>query len=806
MFSLKTMNSNVQMFSKQSESITKLKMLDKDFNYFITQKGIFVNYDNINSKIESFDIVLNSLKKSIHDSIAMNNLCKKIDHIKEDFLIKVTLLEHTKSYNSIIANSLNYLLDLKKSVKKELNLTSNQMLLIEKTLFETMGYYTNIYNNKDRILKNLKLIENISLNQNSRYLEFFLKHEREILDRISTIQQEYKNVQDLNIFKKLTVINNQLQKHHNYYIGVGRAIMMGLVLFAIIFVFSILFLHRKSLKNKKELASYKYAIENSDNSIVITDVDSNIIYVNEVFERESGYSKEEAIGKNPRILQSGMMNENNYKNIYTDLKKNKKWEGEFINKRKDGSVFYEKASILPIIIDNEVVSYLAIKLNITKYVEQERKVEFLAYHDTLTTLPNRFHFEEYFNNKILHSGKKVALFYMDLDRFKTINDSLGHSVGDKLLKVFASRLKHVLSKDDFIARIGGDEFIAIVNHGRKMQLSLVGQRILDSFKDPIVIEGHSLNISTSIGISLYPLDGRDLGTLMKHADTAMYKAKLEGRNNFRFFTKKLSDEINYRLTIEQELQNALKKNELYVVYQPKYNLNSKKIIGFEALIRWENEKLGFVEPDKFILVSEEIGLINEIGYFVYEKACKDFLTLKEIDPSLDHISINISTVQFNQNDFIQNLNKISKSIAIEPTSVELEVTETYIMEDVDKNIMALQELKDLGYKIAIDDFGTGYSSFSYLNKLPINTLKIDKSFVDNICSVKKERDIANSIIALANNLNFNIVVEGIEYKDQEELLINMGCTIGQGYLFSRPQKLKDLKLFVKNSAKELVSV
>jgi diguanylate cyclase (GGDEF)-like protein/PAS domain S-box-containing protein len=805
-FTFQTINSNIQLFSKQSDIITKLKLLDKDFHYFASQKGVFHNYDNINQKIESFQQTLALLKSYMQKNNNNKNYIAYIDKIALDFQKKVNLIEHIKSYNSIIINTLNYLHDLEKNIQTHSPVTEKELALLNTTLFLSMQFYTNNNSVYNKTIQNIKKIKTIAEHTQDKYIDYFYKHENELITRIAYIKKEKTFVHQLNIYQRLDNLYQKLQSDFHNYLFLGKAIMLFIMFFLASLLMTILYFHRKSVEQKKELSAYKYAIENSDNSIVITDLNKNITFVNEAFEKETGYSKEEAIGQNPRILKSDLLNKEHYESLNYALENQQKWEGEFINKRKDGTIYYEKASIGPMFVDDKVIGYIAIKLNITKYIEQERKVKFLAYHDPLTSLPNRHQFEQYFRDMIFNKNKKVALFYIDLDHFKNINDTLGHHAGDELLKVFAKRLRAEISHQDFIARIGGDEFIAIINLHDTTDLEKIANRILTSLHSPIHIQGQNLNITTSIGIARFPEDGKTLESLLKHADTAMYKAKTDGRNNFHFFTQQLSDKAYERLTIEQELRQALKKNELYMVYQPKYQLDKKEIIGFEALIRWENEKLGFVSPDKFIYIAEEIGLINEIGYFVFEQACKDFNTFKAIHDSLKHIAINVSTIQLEQKNFIDTINQITKKYALSPSNIEIEVTETYVMKNIEKNIQRLGELRENGYQIAIDDFGTGYSSFAYLKKLPITTLKIDKSFIDDICKDIKDKNIVNTIITLADNLGFNTVAEGVEYHNQEKLLVQMGCQTAQGYIFSKPLKAKEITDFIYSRYKDKMFV
>ena len=798
-----TTHKNIEFFSQSSNAVTHLKLLDKDFNYFIMKKGVFSNYDVINQKMDDFQKTLLLFQNITQINHYDKRYQRLIEGIKKDFQGKIDLIEHTKSYHSIILNSLNYLHDLKKSIQRYSLVSEEEFMLLDDTLFLSTQLYMNSANIYHDIEKNLQKIKLLS-EARGDYLVYFYQHEKSILQTTMTMQKEYQKVLQLHIYHKLEILNGYLNEDFHGYLKMVNIIMIAVFGFAAMFLFSILYLYRKSLQQKKKLSAYKYAIENSDNSIIMTDINHLITYVNAAFTRETGYSEKEVLGKNPSFLSAKIGLGKDNQTLKETLQKEERWEGEFINRRKDGTIFYEKASIVPMVIDKNVTGYIAIKLNITEYIEQEKRVKFLAYHDTLTSLPNRFQFEYHFNHIIAKKEDKVALMYLDLDHFKTINDTLGHQVGDALLKVFAKRLRGVLAVEDFIARIGGDEFVVILQEDDHEKVSTIAQRMISSLKEPIFIQGNYLNMTTSIGIALFPKDGENLVRLLKHADTAMYAAKTKGRNQYQFFTQELSSTIYERLNIEQELRHALEKNELYMVYQPKYRLESKEIVGFEALIRWENEKLGFVPPDKFIPIAEEIGLIEDIGYFVFEKACRDFQLFSKIQSTLEHIAINVSTIQFKQEDFITRINALRQEVGLDPSAIELEVTESYIMENIEEHIAYLERLRAFGYNIAIDDFGTGYSSFSYLKRLPITTLKIDKSFVDDICVNKRDKDITNAIIALANNLGFATVAEGIEEHQQELLLQEMGCELGQGYFFSRPKKPSEIISFIQAKELELV--
>ncbi len=797
-----SINNNIQKYSTKVRQINQLLLLNKDFNHFAIQKSGFLNYDIINQKIKKFEIIIDKLNNQIIQENQNILLLKYIKEIKNIYQQKILLLEHIKSYNSTASSSIEYLHDLKKNMDNYSSLSKEQLAVINDTLFMTLELYTNIFNDGNQLHNNLKKIKSLIEDTDNNYIKYFYNNTISNIDQILSIQKEYKNIRKLKITHKLEKIHQILQSQYLKYQQTSHFILTVLMFSIFAMIVSIYILFKKSLEAKIKLQAYKYAIENSDNSIVITDLQHNITYVNDAFEKETLYKKEEVLGKNPNILKSGMMPDSHYENLLQTLQNRQKWEGEFINTRKDGTLMYEKASINPIIINGEITSYIAIKLNITKYVEQEKKVKFLALHDPLTSLPNRLNFQQYFKNHIQKHKHTAALMYLDLDRFKTINDSLGHHVGDELLKVFAKRLQFALNKDDFIARIGGDEFVIIIKIKEPKEAKIVAKRILDLLQTPIFVQKHNLNITTSIGIAYYPNDGDTLDILTKHADTAMYHAKQKGRNNFQLFSKTLSKEIDEKLQIDQALREAIKNNELYMMYQPKYSLKSKEIIGFEALVRWENPTLGFVGPDKFIPIAEDIGMIDAIGLFVFKKACQDFKLLKSINPNLKTMAINVSVMQLNNKNFIKKINKISQKEQINRSQIELEITESKLMDNVQRHITLLQKLKAQGYKIAIDDFGTGYSSFGYLNKLPIDTIKIDKSFIDDITLKKSDKDIVKAIITLCQNLNFHTVAEGIETKEQEEMLKSFGCDIGQGYLFSRAQKMQILQKFIKENMLE----
>ena len=433
-----------------------------------------------------------------------------------------------------------------------------------------------------------------------------------------------------------------------------------------------------------------------------------------------------------------------------------------------------------------------------KVVKNRKEVSYLAYHDTLTGLPNRTEFERSISEHIHRKGdlaKAFSVIFIDLDRFKIINDTLGHHIGDEMLIVLAKRIAKVLSEGDLLARIGGDEFVSILETNDKSVVDITVAQISSVIRDTIHIGEYSLNTTASIGIARYPEDGLDKSTLLKHADSAMYHAKDTGRDTYAFYTKQLSIDIERRLELEQELITALKKREFTLCFQPQYRLVTGKISGAEALIRWNSPALGDVSPEEFISVAEDTGMIVELGYYVFREACSTYMKWKESGVYLDLIAINISSVQLRQPDAYMQFKKIIEETGIDANNIEIELTERYIMEYTTENLTILSDLRSLGCRISIDDFGTGYSSMSYLKSLEIDTIKIDKSFILDLPGNQHDAEVSKAIIVLSQSLGYEVIAEGIENIEQENLLKEYSCDIGQGFFFAKPMNSDEFVAF-----------
>lgn len=433
-------------------------------------------------------------------------------------------------------------------------------------------------------------------------------------------------------------------------------------------------------------------------------------------------------------------------------------------------------------------------------VNSKAKLEYMSNHDVLTNLPNRRFFAhrlEYALKQAESKQTQLAVMFIDLDQFKQVNDTQGHHVGDLLLAQVAERLRSYVGRQDTLARIGGDEFNILVEEiSDSQQLSVMAQNYIQMFSPPFIVQGQEITISSSIGIALYPQDGTDSVDLIKNSDLAMYKAKEQGRNNFCFFSDDLFEQLSEKTEMTYELRQAIQAGDQFELhYQPKVCASSGQVASMEALIRWISPKFGFVPPDKFISLAEESGMIHAIGKWVLEQGCRDYMHLLEKNIVLEHVGINVSNIQLQSELFIPELIRVMKESNIQAKQLELEITESYIATDVDSAIKTLQTFRDMGLGIAIDDFGTGYSSMSYLQKLPISRLKIDKSFVDGLPHDNDSIAIVNAIMSLTNNFNLEVTAEGVEYQEQLEFLAQVGCDEIQGYYFSKPLPFDQLVEF-----------
>lgn len=469
---------------------------------------------------------------------------------------------------------------------------------------------------------------------------------------------------------------------------------------------------------------------------------------------------------------------------------------EFSLIRLDGTSIDVEMSAMPILFEGRIARHV-VGRDISERKQAEKTIQFMAYHDALTRLPNRFLFRRQLDQALRRQGNKVlAVMFIDLDRFKIINDSKGHSTGDILLTKVAGRIQEVVREDGIVSRQGGDEFIILLEDTSKEHTALVAQQLLDQFNKPIEINQQEYVISASIGISLYPTDGEDQETLIKYADTAMYHAKEKGKNNYQFYTPQLLEVFSHKMEMESELRKALEQNQMLLYYQPQIEMPTGKLIGVEALIRWQHPQYGMISPAQFIPIAEETGLIIPLGKWVLTNACLQNKLWQDAGYEPFPIAVNVSVRQMEDDQFVHTVQEVLKQNNLDARYLELEITES-IMQNIGRSTEVLNQLKALGVRITIDDFGTGYSSLSYLKHLPIDSIKIDKSFIDDIGDDTKNGAMVKTIIDMGHNLNFIVVAEGIEQQEQVNFLIQSRCTIGQGYYFSTPVPLDKIEEYIE---------
>ena len=546
---------------------------------------------------------------------------------------------------------------------------------------------------------------------------------------------------------------------------------------------------RKLAEEQLRLAGQVF--ENSGEAIVITDARRRIISVNPAYTAITRYSREEVVGRTPQDLTPDLRGWERERAIWEEVELAGFWQGEVWDRRRDGET-YPKWLTVSAVRDRagQVVNFIKIFSDISERKEREERVRHLAHHDFLTDLPNRMLLSDRITQAISlaqRSDAQVAVLFLDLDRFKNVNDSLGHTIGDKLLQEVARRLRACVRGSDTVSRLGGDEFVILVPGVTDAgDVAVLAQKVLEVVSEPYWIEGHELVSSPSIGIAVYPTDGPDVEALLRNADAAMYHAKESGRKNYQFFTPDMNTRAIERLSMERSLRRALERGELRLHYQPQYDIASGRIVGMEALIRWEHPDLGLVSPARFMPFAEESGLILPIGEWVLQEACRQNRAWQEADLPRVRVAVNISALQFRQPGFAESVQRALTHTGLAARYLELEVTESVIMHDAERVTQSLALLKQMGLELAIDDFGTGYSSLSYLKRFPIDRLKIDQSFVRDITTDQDDAAITGAIIALTRNLGLKTIAEGVETREQLEFLRAHGCDEVQGFLLSRP--------------------
>ncbi len=564
----------------------------------------------------------------------------------------------------------------------------------------------------------------------------------------------------------------------------------------------------ESMHDEERLRLAASVFENTVEGVFITDDDGKIVDTNNAFSQIMGYSRDEVLGQTPRIWKSGRHDRSFYLDMWQSIKTTGQWQGEIWNRRKDGSIFPEWQSISSVVdAKGKLSHYVSVFTDISQVKESQVKLDHIAHHDPLTNLPNRLLLNERLQQAIRHAerhGSQFAVIFLDLDLFKHINDSLGHPAGDKLLEEVADRLQKTMRQDDTVARIGGDEFVMLLEDvGRPQNVAVTVQKVVSSFNLPFLLEGHKIGVTASMGICIYPRDGKEPIELLRNADAAMYRAKESGRNTYHFYTEELTQNAFERVLLESSLRQGLLREELYLLYQPQIDLETGGIIGVEALVRWRHPEIGTVLPGKFIPLAEECGLIHVIGDWVIQAACLQGLKWLGHGFDFGRMAVNIAGPQIKRGGLPDVIRRMLEDAGFVADRLELEVTESFIMQHRESAINQLEELREMGVALSIDDFGTGYSSLSYLKQLPIHKLKIDRSFIRDIPMDPDDMAIASAVIALGKTLGLEVIAEGVETEEQVAFLKKAGCPQAQGYLYSKPVGAEELEEMFAESAPQV---
>ena len=560
--------------------------------------------------------------------------------------------------------------------------------------------------------------------------------------------------------------------------------------------------HQQLKEFEQALLLKEQALISSSNGIMITrseDHDHSIVYVNPAFERITGYSANEVIGREGRFLVRDDLAQPDLEEIRSALREKREGRALLRNYRKDGTQFWNDLHISPVkdARGDNTTHFVSVINDVSERINYQKELEHQATHDNLTGLANRNLLNDRIDQAIAWAKRQnfsVGLLLLDLDHFKLINDGSGHGAGDAVLRQVAQRLTRCVRETDTVARLGGDEFVVILTDLPETEdVDVIAAKILSTLSRSFEVGGREVFVTASIGISLFPRDGDNGETLLRYADIAMYRVKEHGRNSVRQFIPEMGVTAISRLNMESALRRGLERGEFMLHYQPKMDVTNDKIIGAEALVRWMHPQIGLIHPIEFIPLAEETGLILPLGEWVFAEACRQQIAWqKEGLPALK-IAVNVSSRQFRQEDLAERITTMLSNTGADPAFFIIELTESMVMQDVSSTLVALRTLKNLGLSISLDDFGTGYSSLSYLRKFPIDELKIDKSFINDIHSNPDDAAIASAIIAMALSLGLRVVAEGVESKEQVDMLLQMGCTDVQGYFYGRPVDAKTFK-------------
>ena len=770
------------------------------------------NYDKVNTIFERMLEAMRLLK----EGEAASNLQKdsefqnKLHLLEENLSVQSEVLEQFKSSNAVLKNSLIYLPHARDDI--ELDLPSGTELheqlddLVENVfMIRISGGLIDLseFNNSVAIFqKNTERLP-VRLRQKIIQLMNHIHHIEHItLEMPSLVQQLSGNKESSELAESYRNYYDRQQKRA----GVYRIFLLLATLALLTYVIQVLIrLRQQAIKLR--LAASVFA--SASDGIMITDTKGNILETNPAFTEVTDYTREEVLGKNPRLLQSGRQDKEFYWEMWQKINETGQWQGEIWNRRKSGMEYPEWLTIAAVKDTNgKVTNYVGTFSDITLNKAAEDEIKHLAFYDPLSGLPNRRLLLDRLHIALVsssRSGHEGALLFIDLDNFKTINDTLGHYTGDLLLQQVAQRIQHSVREGDTVARLGGDEFVVMLeglsehNLEAAAQAKAAGEKILVSLNQPYNLANHEHRNTPSIGVTLFNNRQQSVDELMKQADIAMYQAKKAGRNTLVFFDPNMQEAINTRSIREIELRNALLKKQFKLLYQLQVD-SELRPLGAELLIRWIHPDLGQISPAEFIPLAEEVGLIYSIGWWVFETACAQ---IKAWEQDVKYrnlvLSVNVSAKQLHHADFTDQVKAAVEHYEINPRLLKLELTESMLLDDIDIIISTMWSLRDIGIEFSLDDFGTGYSSLQYLKKLPLSQLKIDQSFVSDIAYDNSDKTIVRTIIAMAQSLNLSVIAEGVETEEQRQLLLNSGCIHYQGYLFSKPVPIDEFEALIEKS-------
>ena len=541
----------------------------------------------------------------------------------------------------------------------------------------------------------------------------------------------------------------------------------------------------------------KAAIESAANAIFITNKAGVIVWANPAFEVLTGHPVDEVIGSNPRVLKSGEQDDEFYHDLWRTLLKGEVWQGRVTNRHKSGGLYTAEQTITPILDGDGVVThFVAIHEDITARLASEERIAHMALHDFLTDLPNRHALDSRLDIELIRArrlGTRVAVLLIDFDNFKEVNDTFGHAAGDELLVAVGQRLKRTLRDVDMICRLGGDEFAVVQpDIASRRNAANLAERLLRAFVETFDVGSQEISVNASIGVSVSNHDSTSKSEFVREADLALYRAKSEGRNTYRFFNSEMDIEIKRRVKLAQDLHRAIQNDELFLEYQPQVDLGDRRIVGIEALLRWRHPELDIVPPSELVPIAESCGLIEEVGEWALQAACREAKSWQTRNLPALPVAVNISAVQLRDPRFVSKVSRILAKTELEPRYLELELTERVLMEGKEDVERTLEALDDLGIRISLDHFGTGYASLDYLRRLPLSKIKIDQSFVHDLETNLKNAAIVGAVIDLAAKLDLQVTAEGVEAAGLVQSLIDEGCSEVQGFYFSRPVSAEEL--------------